>query len=498
MKKAYIIYIMGLFLLTSCTKDILEVNSATQISSETFWKSESDVRLAIDGTYRSLANLEQGYLYNDVMTDNAYNNYPWEGYKAIADGTHTPDGPGAISWIWNECFKGIGRANVVLDNFQTVEDLSDEFKESVNGEALFLRAYFYYKLVDHYGGVPIFLESPKLEHGTWPRNTEEEVVTQILKDLDAAASLLPESQSQTGRVTMGAALALKARVLLYHERWNDAAQAAQAVIEMRKYSLFPNYRDLFRGANENNNEVIFDVQYKAPEQGNFNVLYLGSFAIGGWSSVVPMQDLIDAYEMVDGQSILASPMYDEANPYENRDPRLKQTIFVPGVTANGNANHQGEYTGYTFKKYTEYDEDDVVEVIGYPNETGINCIILRYADVLLTYAEAKNEVSGPDQSIYDAVNELRTRPTVGMPELPAGLSKEQMREAIRHERRIELVLEGSRYSDIKRWKTAENILEGLVDPGGTRTFDASKHYLWPIPQKEFDIEGTLLKQNPNW
>ena len=489
---------MGVLVLTSCTKDILEVSSTTQISSETFWKTESDVRLAIDGTYRTLADLEQGYLYHDVMTDNAYNNYPWEGYKAIGDGTHTPDGPGAISWVWNDCFKGIGRANVVLDNFESVEGLSDEFKKSVNGEALFLRAYFYYKLVDHYGGVPIFLESPKLDHGQQARNTKEEVVTQILLDLDDAASLLPISQSQTGRVTKGAALALKARVLLYNERWSDAADAAKVVMDMNKYSLFPNYRDLFRGENENNNEVIFDVQYKAPEQGNFNVLYLGSFTIGGWSSVVPMQNLVDAYEMLDGQSILDSPMYDETNPYEKRDPRLKQTIFVPGVTANGNENHQGEYTGYSFKKHTEYDEDDVVDVTGYPNKTGINNIILRYADILLMYAEAKNEASGPDQSVYDAINEVRARPTVEMPELPSGLSKDQMREAIRHERRIELVLEGTRYSDIKRWKLAENILDGLVDPGGTRAFDASKHYLWPIPQKEFDIEGTGLIQNPNW
>ena len=322
-------------------------------------------------------------------------------------------------------------------------------------------------------------------------------VNQILADLDEAASLLPETQAETGRATKGAAKALKARVLLYNERWAEAADAAQEVINMN-YSLFQDYRELFKEQNENNSEVIFDVQYKSPEQGNFFTLYLGSFTNGGWSSVVPLQNLLDAYEMTDGLSIQESPLYDENNPYENRDPRLKHTIFVEGVTLNGIANHSGEYGGNSFKKLTPYDEEGVVPVIGYPTRTGLNAIIFRLGGIMLAYAEAKNEASGPDQSVYDAVNAIRTRPTVDMPPLPAGLSKEEMRQAIRHERRIELVLEGTRYSDIKRWKTAENILDGLTDAGGTRTFDASKHYLWPIPRKEFDIEGTQLEQNPGW
>ncbi|MCK0158251.1 RagB/SusD family nutrient uptake outer membrane protein [Cellulophaga sp. F20128] len=496
--KTYIKLILGLSLiLTSCTKDVIEVASSTNISSETFWKTETDARLALNGIYNSLAGLEQNYIYYDVMSDNAYNNYPWEGYKAIADGTHDARGPGVIGWIWSSCFQGIGRANVLLDNVDNVEGLDEDFKNSAIGEALFLRAYFYFKLSDFYGGVPIITESPKIEHSELPRDTKEAVINQIIDDLDQAYNHLPITQTEVGKATKGAARALKARVELYNERWEDAAISAQEVLGMG-YTLFPEYRDLFRQANENNEEVIFDVQYISPEQGNLIELYLGSYTVGGWSSVVPLQNMIDEYEMIDGMSISDSPLYDPENPYDNRDPRLKQTISVPGATINGIVDHVGEFGGYCFKKYTEYDEIGVVSPTPYPTETGQNVIILRLASVLLTYAEAQNEAVGPDASVYDAINEIRARPSVNMPPLPLGLSKSQMREAIRHERRVELLLEGTRYSDIRRWGIAEQVMDGLTDPGGIRSFNPDRDYLFPIPAGEFDIEGTALEQNPNY
>ncbi|MEE9361702.1 MAG: RagB/SusD family nutrient uptake outer membrane protein [Cellulophaga sp.] len=496
--KTYIKFILGLSLIfTSCTKDIIEVASSTNISSETFWKTEADARLALNGIYNTLSNLEQNYIYYDVISDNAYNNYPWEGFKAIADGTHDARGPGAISWIWSDCFKGIGRANVLLDNIDNIEGLDADFKSSAIGEALFLRAYFYFKLSDFYGGVPIITESPKIEHSELPRDTKEAVVNQIIADLDQAYSQLPTSQSEVGKVTKGAARALKARVQLYNSQWAAAATTAQEVMGMG-YSLFPSYRDLFREANENNEEVIFDVQYISPENGNFMELFLGSYTVGGWSSVVPLQNMIDEYEMIDGMSIADSPLYDPANPYDNRDPRLKQTVSVPGATINGIVDHVGEFGGYCFKKHTEYDEVEVVSPTPYPTRTGQNVIIMRLASVLLTYAEAQNEAVGPDTSVYNAINAIRARPSVNMPPLPSGLTKEQMREAIRHERRVELLLEGTRYSDIRRWGIAEDVMEGLVDPGGTRTFNPNRDYLFPIPAAEFDIEGTALEQNPNY
>lgn len=482
----------------SCTEDVLEADSTTQISSATFWKTRSDVDLALNGVYDKLGDLEQNYVYFDMITDNGYNNYPWEGFKAIADGTHDNRNPAAINSIWDECLRGIGRANVVLDNYETVEGLSEEYKKSVRGESLFLRAYFYFRLADLYGGVPLILESPKLEHGELPRDSKEAVVNQVITDLEEAASLLPTSQANTGKATQGAALALKARVHLYNEQWPEAAASAEEVMGM-SYSLFPNYRDLFREANENNEEVIFDVQFISPEDGNFFELFIGGVNYGGWSSIVALPNLAEDYLMSDGLPADESPLFDPDNPYENRDPRLKQTLFVPGSTTNGVENGTvGDFTEFNFKKYTEYDEEGVVAPTPWPTQTGMNAIILRLAEMMLTYAEAKNELSGPDASVYEAVNTIRARPSVNMPPLPAGLTKEQMREAIRHERRIELVLEGTRYSDIRRWRIAEDVMNGLVDPGGTRTFNPNRDYLWPIPGKEFDIEGTQLEQNPGY
>lgn len=496
--KTYVKLILGtLLVLTSCNEEVLNVASTTKISTPTFWKTEADVRLALNAEYNSLATVEQNYIYYDVLSDNAYGNYPWEGFKALADGTMTSRGEySAVDWIWAGCWQGVGRANVFLDNYEKVEGLNDAFKKSVRGESLFLRAYFYFRLTEFYGGVPIFLESPKLEHGQYPRNTKEDVVKQMIADLDEAATLLPATQAEKGKATKGAAKALKARVLLYSERWSEAAAAAQEVMNMG-YTLFPSYRNLFRETSENNNEVIFDVQYKIPEQGNFFALYLASYTLGGWSSIVPMKNLVNDYEMTDGKSITQSPLYNASTPYNNRDPRLKQTISVPGATINGVVNHTTEFGGFMFKKYTEYDETGV---FGPPSDAiggGINAIVFRYAEILLTYAEAKNEVSGPDQSVYDAINKVRTRTSVNMPVIAAGLTKDQMRQVIRHERRIELALEGTRYSDLRRWKIAESTLNGLADPGGIRIF-TSKNYLWPIPGKEFDILGNQLVQNPGF
>lgn len=496
--KKYIVLTVSILVISACTKDIISVSSTTQISAETFWETENDAILAIDATYSRLGDFAGSLLYLDVVSDNAYNNYPWEGFKAIADGTHDVWGPWAVNGLWSQLFSGIGRANTVIDNIDGI-DMDDSLKSRIKGEALFLRAYFYFNLTDLYGGVPLIIEAPKLEHGQLPRDTKETVVNQILLDLDIAAGLLPTSQSDIGRATKGAAMALKSRVLLYNERWSEAALASNEVMGMG-YSLYTSYRDLFKEENENNEEVIFDAQFISPEQGNFYELYIGAIGSGqGWSSIVPLPELVNDYHMKDGLPTSSSPLYDEANPYANRDPRLKQTIFVPGTIVNGVPFESlTTFTGFAFKKYTPFDETTVVTATPYPTTTGLNTIIFRYADIILMYAEAQNENSGPDQTVYDAINSVRARASVMMPEIPTGLSQAEMREVIRHERRIEFALEGTRYSDLRRWKIADAVLDGINDPGGTRTFNPARDYLWPIPGGEFDIPDTQLEQNPGY
>jgi len=289
-------------------------------------------------------------------------------------------------------------------------------------------------------------------------------------------------------------LALKARILLYESRWAEAADAAQDVIDLHKYSLFSDYRGLFLPENEGNSEVIFDIQFKVPEYSNSfdNLLEVQM-------NVAPTLDLVSSYLMSDGKSTSESPLYDPAHPYDNRDPRLQKTIVIPGYMFRGAIVNTTKYfsTGFGFKKYTTY-KDNVVQATIINSE--INFIVLRYADVLLMFAEAQNEAVGADVSVYDALHQIRLR--AGMPDVDAGLSQAEMREVIRHERRIELVNEGLYYNDIRRWRTAEIVMNATVlnsngDIIQTRTFNKDRDYLWPIHEVTRQ-ENPALDQNPNY
>ncbi|MCG8306310.1 MAG: RagB/SusD family nutrient uptake outer membrane protein [Cytophagales bacterium] len=494
--------LLGIIMLigTHACNDVLETSPSTQLSQDTFWKTTNDAELGLNGIYRILGGywLYGGQIYLDVISNNSYNNYPWEGYTALANGTHDANQPGCVNGRWSTCWRGIGRANTFLANIDNV-DMDDNHREKMKAEALFLRAVFYINLVDFYGGVPILLDAPNLEQGTEPRATKEAVINQILIDLDAAAAKLPDSYSgsDVGRATKGAAIGMKTRVLLYDEKWTEAAAAAEDVMDLG-YGLFGDYGDLFLPENENNEEIIFDVQFKSPEFGHAWDTYISPLggATNGWSSLVPMQNLIDDYEMIDGLSIDESPLYDPDNPFKDRDPRFERTFWYPGTTISGTPfDPSSSYTGYAYRKYTEYDENPR-PFIPYPNGSQTNAIVVRYADILLMYAEAQNEDVGPDQTVYDAINAVRRR--ADMPLIPPGKTQDEMRQIIRHERRIELVFEGWHYKDLLRWGIAQDEIDGLVDPGGTRKFNEDRDTLWPIPSREFDIEGTPLEQNPNY
>jgi len=278
-------------------------------------------------------------------------------------------------------------------------------------------------LITLYGGVPLIVDKPALEQSNLPRNSVDEVRAQILKDLDEAAPDLPLTYTGTdkGRVTRGAALALKARTLLYAGKWAEAAAAAKAVIDLKTYSLAPTYRNVFTLENEGNSEVIFDVQFKFPEITNsFDV------SLQRYDNAAPTQDLIDNYYMSDGKPITTSPLYNAQKPYENRDPRFYQNIAYPGSTYMGAVvkDNQFAQTGYAQKKYTIYQDNVVPATIKTDLQSEINYILIRYADVLLMYAEAQNEAAGPDASVYDALNQVRKR--AGMPNVTANLTKDQL------------------------------------------------------------------------
>ena len=275
--------------------------------------------------------------------------------------------------------------------------------------------------------------------------------------------------------------------------WKEAEDIAKEIMDSGQYALCPDYRRIFSRDNENNTEVIFDIQFLNPEYTHGIDLVLRQY-----NTCAPLMDLVKAYDMNDGTA------YSDDKPlYENRDPRFYQTIVYPGSMYMGTvvANDRFKFTGYTFKKYSVYDDEYAPEY----DYNDINYILIRYADIILTYAEARNENLGvPDEAIYNAINMIRGRKTVEMPLLDYSkkYSKEQMREIIRHERRIELAGEGLYYFDIKRWRIAKDLMNGPIYKWDGSTIEtrvfADKDYLWPVPEYEFKENPNLLPNNPGW
>lgn len=487
------------FVFASCDS-LLDVDPSDKYSTDTFWKDEEQFKAGLTGCYNALyssPNYWNGETEMITPNSKAYNES--NGTDAIAKGAALST-TGLFSGFWASAYRGIGRANTFLDRIDEAP-ITEAKRNQMKGEALFIRALYYSFLADLYGGVPLIISTPNnTTQGQLPRNTKEEVVTQILTDLTTAAPLLPTSYTgaDVGRVTKGAALALKARILLYNSRWTEAAQAAKEVIDLGVYQLFPSYRGMYMPANENNKEVIFDVQYTAPyfKHGLDHTIYV-------LNRPAPLKDLVDAYLMTDGKPTSESPLYDPQHPYENRDPRLHQTVVCVGYPFNGKITTAQDVvtTGFGQKKMTIYPDDQKITVT--QDNSDLNLIVIRYAEVLLTYAEALNEAgTAPDEQVYWALKQIRKRPTVDMPEVEPGLTKEKMRSVIRLERRIELAGEGLYYADIRRWKTAEVVNNGLIYNYlgvaiENRSFNPQRDYLWAIPSNEIE-ENENLEQNPGW
>lgn len=505
--KKYFVYISTLLFSVTMSCDMLDKQPLDQLASETFWQSEDDVDLALTACYSMLNSSIMSWDITslDALSDDLYTAARY-GINALAQGVIEPTSGGAVSDIWNYAYDGIAKCNFFLDGIEPME-MDEATKNAYKAEVRFLRAHFYFYLTEFYGGVPLYLTTPTIEEAqTVSRSSKEEVVAAIYDDLDFAIEHL-EDRAYDGHAVKASAQALKARVLLHNEQWADAAANAKAVVDNSNFGLSENYMDVWdRDTQVGNPEIIFSVQYVNPDYAQPG--YGADIVFNWWHSTGPLHYIIDDYECEDGLSIEESPLYDPEHPYEHRDPRLHWCNYVdmdpwyygqdvlgdgvkrwrPGFTG-GDA---GPFTDFILKKFN----NESYFPISYSTKTDYDAVLLRYAEVLLIYAEAQNESVGPDQSVYDAVNAVRNRS--GMPALPTGLSQAQMREKIRHERRIELAYEGKRYLDLKRWRIAHIVIPTVVDPGGTpRSFENLKHYLFPIPQSEIDINGNL-EQNPGY
>jgi len=513
---------------------LLDVTSPTTVSDETFWTQENDAILTLNGTYSALPDWFE-VIGHDGLTDNGAVNRQFDSRYVFSDGTADPLSAYGRE-RWQRWFPGVARANILLGNIDRIPagKIDPSRKARYIAEAKFLRAVLYLQLVATYGPVPMPLtpltdaESRELTNATVPQ-----LYDQIIKDLDEAAAVLPVSYTgnDIGRATKYAALSYKARAALYAGRFQIAADAAKQVIDANVYSLHPNYGDLFLYAGETSPERIFTHNYAKTTQasGQNNNIFgeYGPYTNSASATVVPIRQLVDSYLMKDGLPITTSPLYnpkawtpeDTLSYTSNRDPRLAFTILYPGAPWDGGVfdsrprgisskpeaidlqNAQVSVTGFNIRKYI-----DVADKTDRGNG-GIDIILMRYADVLLMYAEAKFELGqGADPTALDAFNAVRQR--VGMPTVTT-----LTQDLIRNERRVELAFEGLRLFDIRRWQIADQVMPvGAVcgidyinaaaetvracQPASARQFPP-RAYLWPIPQVEIDLNSNL-QQNPGY
>jgi hypothetical protein len=486
----------------SCS-DLLDQNPKDQIAGPTFWINQKDADLALSGVYSTL--LSSTYNYRQVCWDILAGDANGAAGSALffnqyASGYIEATSGNIIQSVYSESYRCIYNCNNFLENIDRVA-ITDDLKKKYKGEVLFIRALTYFQLVEFYGGVPLYTKTITAEEAMVKQSSKADVVAQVLADLEIAIANLPPA-AYTGHAVKGSALALKAKVLLHNQQWQGAADAANLVIQDPNFGLSSNYKTIFLNLGQNNNkEIIFSTRYLYPSVvSDQNTVLLPGY-------INPRNEFIDDFECTDGLPISSSPLYNPIKKKLNRDPRMLLTSKLLTDTAYNSAGNRvvlsGTFsnTGWVSVKAVNFDAATEVLPNGTisPSKTPYSdddWVLLRYAEVLLIYAEAKNEASGPDASIYTAINAIRARPGINMPAIPAGLTKDQMRTRIMHERRVELGLEGKRYFDIRRWKTAEIYIPTLKDPTGTQyVFNPAKHYLWPFPQTEIDINKQLV-QNP--
>ncbi len=546
--------------LGGCKDEYLE-KIPSNPSSATFYSNADELQIGLLGCYSQLNYQEQNYglgnlrvpwhIFIDATTDICWDRTNGA-LQDIGKGTIDANN-GVVLVKFRETYKGIARCNFLLDNIGKLKDKIPTalYNQSI-AEARFIRALNYSYLLTLFGGVPLVTTTLTITDSQVPKSTKAEVADFIINEMEAASKDLPLNQAvmNDGRATKGAALAIKARTALYNEKWDVAAAAAKAVMDLNKYSLHTNYADLFKYVGESSKEIIFSLQYAKNVNTHTTPRYFLPRLPGGVCDKVPFQSFIDSYECTDGLSIDASPLYNPQKPFLNRDPRLSFTCGVPGdrlfgyqfethkdslqiwnynVTpavriANTEATHAfATFTGYVFRKYC--DEVDKADV----QNSELNIILMRYAEVLLTYAEAKIEANQIDQSVYDAINLVRRRATVNMPAITTGKSQQELRSIVRKERKYEFAMEGLRLADIRRWKIAEQVMVGnaygripkgllanapIVDANGTpnynnvtnrtdmriietKVFNKDRDYLWPFPAIEVQTNKKLV-QNPNY
>lgn len=548
MKYFFKLFIVIMFL-SSCKKS-LDLKPKDTLSDVTFYKTAADFKLGANGLYNSLA----GFDFSDTESDIAFNNA-----NDISDGNYLP--PDAVS-DWTNAYYYIRNANNILTKGA---GLTDPGIKNYVAEARFFRAYNYWLLFRLFGGVPLITQALDVNDPALytPRSTRKETVDFILKDLtDAIADLPLKSKlagNDAGRITSGTAYALIARIALFEGTWQKyrgasgtdyltmAINAANTVMNSNEYSLFTakgaqSYRYLFIEEGDDSKESVLDRRYEVNISGQQY-----PYSVVGTICYLPTKKLADMYLCRDGLPVTQSGLFNGYNTvsseFDNRDPRMTMTMVIPGtsiievfnplvpVVNWPNSPQRNANTGYITYKYLS---ENVYGNTNNGDNFGFDHHVIRYAEVLMIYAEAQFEKNGAlsDADLDKTINLIRSR--ANMPALSNSfLSAHQLdlKTEIRRERNVEFALEGFRYDDIRRWKIAETEMvqdiKGIkikgsawqniapynsasfqaradangfliVQPASDRRFDPNKNYLRPLPTKEIALYQGKLIQNPGW
>ena len=558
--KLTLIILLTVVVMAGCKK--LDLTPLDKYTDENFWAVDANAFNAlatcyqqqISGGQSGSSSAAQAYIYNEALSDNAF--CPLD----VNVGTPTQissgndatfnSGVNRVKYEWGSYFTNIRSCNLFLENIDKNTTIAPAIVTRMKAEARYLRAHAFFRLVNLWGDVPLAIKvlTPD-EAKTIPRSPKAEVVAFIISELDAVANDVPRRDDQAaadkGRITKGAALAMKARVLLYNQRWAECATVCESLMNNQAvngtYSLVASFPNIFAVGNKYNSEIIHDLGYQPnvatwTDWNQCGPFYTGPTSTGaGNNNNCPTQDLVESFLTLDGMGIFeaGSGYQEDTDPYSNRDPRLTNTVCYhgykwtnnegtttiyikpgTGITANDKKNEVGgsasTSTGYFWRKY--FDPTPPVGTFAY----GENIIIQRWAEVLLMYAEAKTELGQMDAAVWDkTIKPLRARAGFVNPlalNYPGNTTMSMINQ-VRNERRSELAFESLRYDDIKRWKIAEVVLNHPVGSevrgakfasGNTaflktvvRRFDPAKHYLWPIPKETLQT-NLAISQNPNW
>ncbi|MGN6436343.1 MAG: RagB/SusD family nutrient uptake outer membrane protein [Agriterribacter sp.] len=544
-----ILVLAAIFILagSSCRKQ-LDKSSLTDFSSTTFWTSETNAMLALTGVYRGEIQMISGraefaatdwwsyygLLFTEFATDNAYDRRGDNSvFNTLTNGKLTSSNV-LLSQYWQASYKRIARCNYFIENVSKAPMSADRL-ERVQAEARFIRAAQYFYMSQYWGSVPLVTKTLSLEEAnTVTKASRADIVKFVKDELTAVAAILPQQKnlaaSEAGRATRQVALAFLGRLQLAEKDYTAAAATFKSIMDLGDNTIDPSYESLFDGTNEASNEIIFSSRFIKNTAANAVTQHTMPRVLGGWHLHNPLGSLVESFDFKDGTAFsYSNPQYNAANVGENRDPRLAYTVLYNGQAFKGlvyntnpdDANAQDKLTsgalqstrtGFCIKKFNSGYAGDLAN-------TDIDLPIIRYAEILLSYLEAKLEAGDAiDQALLDqTINAVRGRASVNMPPVTA-TNAGALRPILRKERRNELALEGIRYWDLLRWGIAGDVLKGdffgasypgsaavatrnaatKTDPlNQSRWYVTSKAFrigtdeYWPIPQGEQDINPNL-------